>query len=135
MFSIFIDFTIYVIPLTILSSYIDFEATCGIPITRWGVGLLTIILLSNFQKMMMYFVVAHCRASRFIYGIFASGMIFTLLFGWLMYGNMMFYSRRNNCIHTKDTRILAYLMLGYLYVGYIQIGYAFSYAVMIPHAV
>ena len=47
---------------------------------------------------------------------------------------MMYYSRKNNCIHVKDTRVLAYLMLGYLYVGYIQIGWALSYAYSLPHA-
>ena len=134
-FRVFIDFTIYVVPMTILSAHIDFEATCGIPMARWHVGLLAIILLSNLQKLMMYLVVQHCRASRFIYGIFSSGIIFTILFGWLLYGNVLFYSRKNNCIHLKETRTLSYLMLGYLYVGYIQIGYAISYVFIIPHAV
>ena len=82
----------------------------------------------------MYFVVQHCRASRFIYGVFSSSIIFTILLGWLMYGNAMYYSRKNNCMHTRETRVLSYLMLGYLYVGYIQIGYALSYAYCLPHA-
>ena len=134
MFSIFIDFAIYVVPVTILSTQIDFTASCGIPMTRWHVGLLSIIILSNLQKCLMYFVVQNCRASRFVYGVFGSTLIFVLLFGWLIYGNVLYYSRRNNCIHIRETRVLSYLMLGYLYVGYLQIGYALSYAYCLPHA-
>ena len=135
MLSIFIDFAIYVVPVTILSSHIDFHAHCGIPLTRWLCGLLLIICLSNFQKLMMYAVVQHCRASRFVYGIVSSGLVFTILFAWLVYGNLIYFSRKNDCVRQKDTRLLAYLVLAYIYVGYIQIGYALSYAYILPHAV
>jgi len=47
MLSIFIDFAIYVVPVTILGSHVDFHAECGIPLTRWVVGLLGIIALAN----------------------------------------------------------------------------------------
>jgi len=119
MLSIFIDFAIYVVPVTILGTHVDFSAQCGIPITRWLIGLLLIICLSNLQKLMMYIVVQNCRASRFIYGIVTSGLVFTMLFGWLVYGNLIYFSRRNDCVRQKDTRLLAYLVLAYIYVGYI----------------
>ena len=134
MFSVFIDFAIYVVPVTILSTQIDFSAQCGIPMTRWVVGLLSIILLNNVHKFFMYIVVQRCRGSRFIYGVFGSTLTFTTLFVWLIYGNVMYYSRRNDCMYLRETRVLSYLMLGYLYVGYLQIGYAMSYAYCLPHA-
>ena len=119
MLSIFIDFAIYAVPCSIIGTHIDFHAQCGIPMTRWIVGLLIIIALSNLQKLMMYVVVQHCRASRFIYGIVTSGFVFSLLFCWLVYGNLIYFSRRNDCVRRRDTRLLAYLMLAYIYVGYI----------------
>mmetsp|Transcript_20149 Transcript_20149/g.24857 ORF Transcript_20149/g.24857 Transcript_20149/m.24857 type:complete len:103 (-) Transcript_20149:399-707(-) len=84
---------------------------------------------------MMYAVVQHCRASRFIFGIVSSGLVFSLLFAWLIYGNLIYFSRKNDCVRQKDTRLLAYLVLAYIYVGYIQIGYALSYAYILPHAI
>ena len=134
MFSVFVDFTIYAVPITILSTHLNFNATCGIPLTKWLLGLLMIICVSNLQKLFMYTVVQNCRASRFFYGIFSSGLIFLCLFAWLVYGNILYYSRRNDCVRKKETRLLAYITLAYLYVGYIQIGYALSYAYIIPHA-
>ena len=135
MLSIFIDFTIYLVPVTVLGSHINFEAQCGIPLTNWLCGLLVIIGLFNLQKLLMYTVVQYCRASRFIYGIVSGGLVFTLLFGWLVYGNLMYFSRKNDCVRQRDTRVLAYLVLAYLYVGYIQIGYALSYVYIVPHAI
>lgn len=82
----------------------------------------------------MYTVVQYCRSSRFIYGILTSGGVFGLLFCWLIYGNLMYFSRKNDCVRLKDTRIMAYLVLAYLYVGYIQIGYALSYVYVVPYA-
>ena len=58
-----------------------------------------------------------------------------MLFGWLVYGNLIYFSRKNDCVRQKDTRLLAYLVLAYIYVGYIQIGYALSYAYILPHAI
>lgn len=135
MLSVFIDLTIYVVPITILSSHINFSKECGIPLTFWLEGLICIIALSNLQKLMMFTVVQYCKASRFIYGILTSGVVFSILFGWLVYGNLMYFSRKNDCVRNKDTRVLAYLVLAYLYIGYIQIGYALSYVLIIPHAV
>lgn len=118
-FSIFIDFAIYVIPLGILSMRVNLGAKCGIPMARWITVLLLIVGLSNLQKLFMLIVVQRCRASRFIYGIFTSGFVFTILFSWLVYGNIMYYSRRNDCVFKRDTRLMSNLMLAYLYVGYI----------------
>ena len=67
----------------------------------------------------MMAVVENCRASRFIYGIFTNSIVFTILFGWLVYGNIMFFSQKNDCIKMKETRVLAYVMQAYLYLGYI----------------
>jgi hypothetical protein len=134
MFSIFIDFTIYVVPITLLGAHIDFNATCGVDLKMWILGLLMIVFVSNLQKLFMYLVVQYCRADRFLYGIVTSGIAFTIFFAWLIYGNILYYSKNNDCMRQKPTRLLAYICLGYLYVGYIQIGYALSYAYIIPHA-
>merc|ERR1712032_1758125 len=58
-----------------------------------------------------------------------------MLFAWLIYGNIIYYSRANDCIRHRETRLMSYLVLAYLYVGYIQIGHALSYAYIIPHAI
>ena len=119
MFSIFVDFTIYVVPLIIYGSRININAECGVPILNWLIGLFSIIGLTNLQKCFMYMVVNHCRASRFIYGVVTSGLTFILLISWLIYGNILFFSRKNDCIRKPDTRLISYIMLAYLYVGYI----------------
>ena len=134
MFSIFIDFAIYVVPITLLSSHINFNAYCGVDLKRWILGLLLIVAVSNLQKLFMYMVVQSCRADRFLYGIVTSGFTFTILFAWLIYGNILYYSKNNDCMRQRQTRLLSYIVLGYLYVGYIQIGYALSYAYIVPHA-
>lgn len=135
MFSIFLDFAIYLIPTGIMSLRININAKCGIPMTNWITVLLLIICFSNLQKLFMLIVVQRCRTDRFVYGIFSSGLVFTVLFAWLIYGNILYYSRQNDCLHIKQTRLLSHLMLAYLYVGYIQIGYALSYVYVIPHAI
>ena len=86
------------------------------------------------MKLFMYIVVQRCRASRFIYGVMTSGVVFMLLSAWLIYGNILYYSRKNDCIRKKDTRVLSVIVLAYLYVGYIQIGFALTYAYIVPHA-
>lgn len=47
MFSIFIDFTIYVVPFCLLGAHIDYNATCGVDLKMWILGLLMIIAVSN----------------------------------------------------------------------------------------
>ena len=71
------------------------------------------------MKLTMYLVVQYCRTSRFIYGVANSTIVFTVLFYWLLYGNLIYFSRKNDCFRKRETRLLTYLMLGYLYVGYI----------------
>ena len=88
-----------------MGNRMHWEASCGVPLTRWLVGLLMIIALANLQKLMMYAVVQYCRASRFIYGVVTSGFVFMLLFSWLVYGNLIYFSRRNDCVRNKETRL------------------------------
>lgn len=57
MFSVFIDFVIYVVPITLMSTHINFNYTCGVPLSRWLFGLLLIVAVSNLQKLFMYMVV------------------------------------------------------------------------------
>ena len=56
------------------------------------------------------------------------------MFGWLLYGNLIYFSKQNDCVRHRETRLLAYVALAYIYVGYIQIGYALSFAYVLPFA-
>ena len=47
MLSIFIDFIIYVIPGTVMSTHVNLYAHCGVPLINWLTGLLCIICFSN----------------------------------------------------------------------------------------
>ena len=57
------------------------------------------------------------------------------MFAWLLYGNIIYFSKQNDCVRHRETRLQAYVALAYIYVGYIQIGYALSYAYVLPLAI
>lgn len=65
-------------------------------------------------------VIRYCYAYRVHYNLGCALLVNLLLTGWLIYGNVIYYSPENNCKELEETKGLNSLMLLFLILGYFQ---------------
>tara|TARA_B110000285_G_C14948056_1_gene525337 strand:+ start:478 stop:798 length:321 start_codon:yes stop_codon:yes gene_type:complete len=75
---------------------------------------------SSFQVIKI-FVLTHFYDKKTCYDISAFSIMNGTMFGWLVYGYILFYSDENNCEKIMDTAFLNSLMFVILFIGYVLI--------------
>ena len=135
--SILLDILLTGAPVTVYVKKFngDFTGDCGIPLRMWLFVNVILIAVSILQKLILLTIVRCCRKNRFIYSIISTGIVYFAMCTWLFYGNIIFYSKANDCTELPETKALAHLMLFFLSIGYIPMIYAVVYAVLLPQAV
>ena len=100
--------------LLILLIFDGKEGKCGIPILTWLIGFFIILAFKTILKgFTIFFIEANPQvAQRYvILSTFSSDMLLIL---WLIYGNMLFYSDKNDCDKREGTTFEFYLMFIFL---------------------
>ena len=82
---------------------IDLGTNCGIPIKKWLYGFCLIYSIKSIYQ--FWFESSRKRA------VFRVAILDGFLVGWLLYGNVIFYSENNTCMENKTTQYLYILML------------------------
>ena len=94
--AISIDFLIYIF---LFLCYMEFlsDQECGIPMKNWLEIHLCLILLNSVQKFILIWIVRTFVRYRLIYNLLATTVIYLVMVGWLVYGNVIFFSEANDC--------------------------------------
>jgi hypothetical protein len=81
---------------------IDLSTNCGIPIKKWLYGYAAIYAI----KAIYQFWIENSRKRAMLRVVLLDG----ILVGWLLYGNVLFYSEKNTCSQSNSTLYLYVLM-------------------------
>ena len=106
--------------MAIFINYSMSEVKCGIPVLMWTIVHLSLFFLSSLTKLLSICVMKYMYRYRVHYNIGTSLGVNLFLTGWLIYGNILYFSSANNCREIPETRGLSSLMLFFLIVGYFQ---------------
>jgi hypothetical protein len=109
---------------------IDFKsnAHCGIPIVSWLNVFVLATVLKSLGGLGKIWVLWTSPQALQMFEFFKIFYIDGLMFGWIIYGNILFYSKKNNCDRVESTQGLHKLMFLFIIVGYMIV---ISYVVIL----
>jgi hypothetical protein len=107
--------------MSIFINYARGDARCGIPVLMWTLVHLSLFMLNSLSKLLQICVIRYCYRFRVHYNIGSALVVNLTLAGWLIYGNVLYFSAKNDCADISGTRGLASLMLFFLIIGYFQL--------------
>ena len=96
---------------------------CGVPIIGWGLGLILIFAAFQISEIINIFVVQYFYSSRAYYNIVQIVLFSTVLFVWLVYGNIIYFSDENDCAENEEMQVPLFLMRMFLILGYVFMVY------------
>ncbi len=104
--------------LIVLSCSLGSTYTCGVPLFMWNLVYAFLIAFRSATNLLKIPLIRTDSRWLNVYTLFS----FTLLDGafltWLIYGNVLFYSKEDNCNSLDGTKGLYRLTLVLLIVGY-----------------
>ena len=120
---IWAEFCLDVILLTIIVYLLElsilYQSNCGIPIKQWLMGFFIIYFTRSSFQVIKIWVLTNFYHYKTCYDFTAFGISNGIMFGWLVYGYVLFYSEANNCDKNTDTAFLNSMMFVILFIGYI----------------
>ena len=120
--------------IAIYMMYVD-DSKCGIPVTAWLLVHISLFMANSVARFLMIVIVRHFDQYRVYYNIVSTMFINCLIVGWLIYGNILYFSNENDCLEKPETQSQAYLMLFFLIVGYFQMGFTLLLLFLIPFVI
>ena len=99
------------------------DMKCGVPIIGWGLGLILIFAAFQISEIINIFVVQYFYSSRAYYNIVQIVLFSTVLFVWLVYGNIIYFSDENDCAENEEMQVPLFLMRMFLILGYVFMVY------------
>lgn len=79
------------------------KQTCGIPVAWWLEIFFSIIVVRSLYQLMKIYVIKYFYSWTLCYDVSKIVMIDGFMIGWLIYGNIIYYSPENNCALISDT--------------------------------
>ena len=116
--SIACDFVIYVVLFACYLTFIS-DVECGIPIKLWLEVHLGLFLMNSVQKFILIWIVRRYIRFRMIYNLIATMMLAFVVVGWLVYGNILFFSDANDCDMIPETKPMYNMMMFFIVFGYV----------------
>ena len=86
---------------------------CGIPILNWEIVFFIILGLKSVGNLIRILLIRNFSRFNTVYSIVSYIIIDGFYIGWLIYGNILFYSSKNDCNLIESTKSL-YVILQYL---------------------
>ena len=77
--------------------------SCGIPIVFWLDIFFLLFGLRSFGQLMKIYVIRNFYSRVVYFDVMKLVFIDGFLIGWLIYGNFLYYSPKNNCAAIADT--------------------------------
>ena len=112
------DLIFVILILLFLLMYSSEKPKCGIPIFQWCVVYFVIMGLKSVSNLVRIAVIRYAHRQAAFYSISSFIIMDGAYLGWLIYGNIIFYSEENNCRSVESTSSLYVLMLFLLIIGY-----------------
>lgn len=103
--------------ILILIIYLGKNANCGIPIFRWSMIYFGVLAFRSVANLIKIVVVRQLFTYSNLYSIISLVLIDGFFLGWLIYGNIMFYSPQNNCNGIESSQMMYNLMFVLLLIG------------------
>ena len=100
--------------------YLGNENFCGIPIMQWNIIYFALISLRSLSTLVKFYVNRDFYEYQGYYQLVNIFFVDGSFLGWLIYGNILFYSSRNDCALIENTNLLYNLMLVLIIIGYFQ---------------
>jgi len=125
------DVLVYGAILFIYMTYVD-DSKCGIPVTAWLLVHISLFMANSIARFLLILVVRHFNEYRVYYNIVSTLFINCMIVGWLIYGNVLYFSDKNDCTEKPETQSQAYLMLFFIIVGYFQMGFTLILLCFVP---
>ena len=97
--------------------------TCGIPILMWHEVLFVLFGVRSFMNLLKIYIIRNFYSRRNYYNFMRFVIIDGLIIVWLVYGNMLYYSVKNNCEQNERTAFLDQFMGCILILGYVMMGF------------
>ena len=83
--------------------YVD-DSKCGIPVTAWLLVHISLFMANSVARLLMVVVISHFNSYRVYYNILSTMFINCLIVGWLIYGNVIYFSPQNDCMEKPETK-------------------------------
>ena len=106
--------------ILILVIHFGKSASCGIPIFMWNLIYFIILGVKTVAHLFKIVIVRSWPRHLNRYSIATFLMADGTFIGWLIYGNILFYSKANNCGLLQNSQVLYHMMMVLLIIGYFQ---------------
>ena len=97
------DVLVYGAIIFIYMTYVD-DSKCGIPVTAWLLVHISLFMANSVARFLLIIVVRHFNEYRVYYNIVSTLFINCLIVGWLIYGNILYFSDKNDCTEKPETQ-------------------------------
>lgn len=97
--------------------------TCGIPIKMWLEVLFSLAGVRSLANLLRIYIIRNFYSTRNYFSFMRFVIIDGLIIVWLVYGNMLYYSDKNNCEQNERTAFLDQFMGCILILGYVLMGF------------
>ena len=116
----------------ILLSYFGSKVQCGIPLQRWMMIYFLIVSMKSLVNLLKIPLVRSQSSYQGAYSLIAFLIVDGVYLAWLIYGNLLFYSKENNCETMEGSQNMNRLMLLTLIIGYFQMAVYLMLIILIP---
>jgi hypothetical protein len=112
------DLFFILIILCFLIYYGRNSPSCGIPLFKWCVIFFIILACKSLSNLFRIVMIRRFFRWAATYSIIQFVVVEGVYLVWLIYGNIIFYSKENNCNQIENTYNLYILMFLLLIIGY-----------------
>lgn len=78
--------------MSVFANYITREASCGIPVLMWVAVHLSLFMINSVTKLLQICLIRYWYSYRVCYNISTSLAVNLGMTGWLIYGNVIYFS-------------------------------------------
>ena len=104
--------------ILVITIYYGVDADCGISIFTWTLVYFIILGVRSLSNFVRIYLVRNYYAYANKFSIISFVVVDGFILGWLIYGNVIFYSSANNCNDLHDSKVIYHMMLVLLIIGY-----------------
>lgn len=109
---------IFTMLIMFLAIYYGADADCGIPIFTWTIVYFIVLGLRSVSNFIRIYLVRNYYRYANRFSVLSFVLIDGFILGWLIYGNVIFYSHDNDCNDLDGSKTIYNMMLVLLIIGY-----------------
>ena len=91
------DVFVYILLIWVLISFSSGAPKCGIPVAMWNIVYISLFMFNSIIKLMQIVIIRYCIQFRARYTLITMVIFNFTVVGWLIYGNVIYFSDENDC--------------------------------------